>query len=323
MQRNTDRIMEVGGFRDGHTKEETAEKFGISLETVKRYYTYYKDMVGSIQKNNAENITIKKLLERYTPQELKRIAEGNHISPQDNTEHHIDFEGEVFRAMFFTDPHWGAKHSPFSYWEAALSQAENYNVDRIICGGDIIEGMSNRPDQIYELSHIGYSAQMEYARELLSMTDLPIDVVAGNHDLWSIKNGGLDAVKEICRDLDHVNYIGHDIGTLNINGTKWTIHHGRDGGGSYAISYRVQKIIEAYSGGEKPHVLLTGHDHKQGYFFIRNVHAVPGGALCRQSQWMKATRKANMDGFWILEACIADGQIKWFNPKWFPFYNQE
>lgn len=317
---NTDRIMEVGLYREKHTKEETADNFDLSLESVKRYYTYYKDLVGEIEKTNAENITIKKLLERYSPQELKRIANGNAVNPADNRNETIDFDGEIFRALFVTDSHWGANHSPVEYWEAALAQAENYDVECIFHGGDIIEGMSNRPDQIYELSHVGFSAQMEHARELLSMTELPIYTVAGNHDLWSIKNGGLDAVKEICRTLDHVHYLGHDIGTVTIKGTDWMLHHGRDGGGSYAISYRIQKIIEAFTGGNKPHVLMTGHDHKSGYFFERNVHAVLGGALCRQSQWMKATRKANKSGFWIIEAVIGDGEIKSFAPTWFPFY---
>jgi predicted phosphodiesterase len=316
-----DRIIKVGEYRDTHTKEETAKKFEVSLETVKRYYTYYKDMVGDIEKKSAENITIKKLLERYTPQELKSIANGNLLDRSQQSYPTVNFDGETFRALFITDSHWGAKHSPRHYWESALEQAEKCGVDRIFHGGDLIEGMSNRPDQVYELTHIGFSSQMELARDLLSMTDIPIDLVAGNHDLWGIKAGGLDAVKEVCRDLSHVNYLGHDIGDVKINGTVWRLHHGRDGGGSYAVSYRIQKIIEAYTGGDKPHVLLTGHDHKQGYFFTRNVHAVLGGALCRQSQWMKATRKANIDGFWILEADIADNEIKRFTPTWYPFYN--
>lgn len=315
-----ERIIQVGEYREDHTAQETAEKFSLSHESVKRYYTYYKDMIGAIEARKAENITIKKLIERYTPQELKRIADGNAVNPFDTREESISFDGDIFRALFVTDSHWGAVHAPTEYWEAALEQAENYNVDCIFHGGDIIEGMSNRPDQVYELSHIGFSAQMDHARNLLSMTELPIYTVAGNHDLWSIKNGGLDAVKEICRDLDHVTYLGHDIGTVNIKGTKWMLHHGRDGGGSYATSYRVQKIIEAFTGGEKPNVILTGHDHKSGFFFERNVHAVLGGALCRQSQWMKATRKSNRAGFWILEAVIADSEIKRFSPTWFPFY---
>jgi predicted phosphodiesterase len=318
---NEKRVVEVGEYRDSHTAEETMEKFEISKETVKRYYTYYKDMMGDIERRGAQNITIKKLLERYTDQELKSIANGRLYNSAQVVQPTINFEGDTFRALFVTDSHWGAKHSPRHYWESALEQAERYDVDQIFDAGDVIEGMSNRPDQVYELTHLGWTEQIDYARELFSMTQIPINVIAGNHDLWGIKSGGLDAVKTICEPLDHVTYLGHDIADVKVNGTTWRMHHGRDGGGSYAISYRVQKIIEAYTGGDKPHVLLTGHDHKQGYFFIRNVHAVLGGALCRQSQWMKATRKANMDGFWILEADIADSEIKSFTPRWFPFYN--
>jgi len=175
---------------------------------------------------------------------------------------------------------------------------------------------------VYSLSHIGFSAQMDLAEEQLGKSELPIFIVSGNHDLWALKAGGLKAVEDVARRLDHVTFLGDDIGIAEINGTKWMLHHGQDGGGSYAISYRPQKIVEAFTGGTKPNVLLTGHDHKHGYFHIRNVQCILGGALCQQSSWMRATRKANFDGFWILKAGIADGGIKWMENRWYPLYNQ-
>jgi hypothetical protein len=320
MNRNYGRIFEIGEYVDEHGKADAAIHFDIKPESIKRYYTYYQDAIGRIETRDQENVTIKRLLDRFTPKELKSIADGKSLDNSQQYHPVVNFEGDEFTALFITDSHWGAKHSPVHYWESALEEGYKQGATRVFHGGDMVEGMSNRPDHVYSLSHIGYSAQMDLAEELLSMSELPVDIIAGNHDLWGVKSGGIEAVKDVAKRLDHVNFLGNDMGVIKINGTEWMLHHGRDGGGSYAISYRPQKIIEAFTGGEKPHVLMTGHDHKSGYFFERNVHAVLGGALCKQSQWMKATRKANKDGFWILKAGIGDGEIKYFSPRWYPFY---
>ena len=316
------RIMEIGEYIDAHGKPDACIHFDLAPGSIKRYYTYYQTMKGTVDERTQEGVTLKRLLDKFTLKELKAIADGKSLDPDAGERPIINFEGEEFRALFVTDTHWGAKHSPTQYWELALEEAYKNGCTHIFHGGDMIEGMSNRPDHVYSLSHIGFSAQMDLAQEMLEMTELPIFIVSGNHDLWALKSGGLKAVEDVAKRLSHVTFLGDDIGTAVINGTNWMLHHGQDGGGSYAISYRPQKIVEAFSGGEKPHVLMTGHDHKHGYFQIRNVHCILGGALCRQSSWMRATRKANFDGFWILKAGIADKQIKWMENRWYPFYNQ-
>ena len=92
----------------------------------------------------------------------------------------------------------------------------------------------------------------------------------------------------------------------------------------YRLEASVQEIgkdlLVAIWGGEKPHILLTGHTHKQGYFFERNIHVVSGGALSVQSNWMRRTRKANHTGFWIIKAWIGKNTVKKFQPTWYPFY---
>lgn len=128
-----------------------------------------------------------------------------------------------------------------------------------------------------------------------------------------------EAVKDVANRLTNVHFLGHDEGDLILNGTRWRLWHGEDGS-NYATSYRLQKIVESFTGGEKPNVLLTGHTHKQGYFFDRNIHVVSGGALCRQSAWMRSKKLANHAGFHIIRATISEGEIKRFSPTWYPFY---
>ena len=97
------------------------------------------------------------------------------------------------------------------------------------------------------------------------------------------------------------------------------LFHGEDGS-SYATSYRVQKVIEAYTGGEKPNMLILGHVHKQIYMFERNIHCISAGALSRQSSWMRSKRLVNHSGFHVVEITVNKTGISRCKVEWFPFY---
>ena len=257
---------------------------------------------------------------RFSPEELRLLARGRLLNPEQQSRPVLSFDGDEVVFGFCTDSHWGSKYSPEAYWDAFLEECDKQKVQAILHAGDVTEGMSNRPDQIYSLTHVGYSAQIDFAVEQFRKTDLPIYVIDGNHDRWGIKSGGVMVVHDIAARCSNVHYLGHDEADIPVNGTIWRLWHGEDGS-SYATSYRLQKIVESWTGGTKPHVLLTGHTHKQGFFFERNVQIVSGGALCRQSAWMRAKKLANHDGFWILRSTISGGEIKSFSPTWYPFYN--
>ena len=187
--------------------------------------------------------------------------------------------------------------------------------------GDLLEGMSNRPGHVYELADIGYGKQRDHARYLLKEWGLPFYLVGGNHSNWiNTKAGmGLDVEEDLCREFPEGHYLGMHEGDLELNGVKVKLWHGEDGS-SYATSYRVQKIIEAFTGGEKPHVLLCGHTHKSLFIFERNVHALSTGCIQRQSGFMRMKKLASHVGFWIVEMVVGDGEVKRFTPTWYPFY---
>jgi predicted phosphodiesterase len=264
---------------------------------------------------------IGKILDRYTDNELRALAEGGSLHRDKNpTAPKITFDGDEFCALFVTDTHIGEESFQDYLWEAALEEAASEGAHMIFHAGDIHEGMSNRPDQVYHLDDIGFSAQLDHAERLFRMSPIPIKCISGNHDRWGIKSSGLFAVRDLARRLPgKVEYLGEDCGDIIINGTRWRLWHGEDGS-SYATSYRVQKIIESFTGGDKPSVLLCGHTHKQIHMFERNIEAVSGGALSYQSSWMKSTRKACHTGFHILRCRIRDGEVKRFSATWYPFY---
>lgn len=320
MINKTPYIEEVAKYAKDNSIEAAMNFYSISRESVRRYIRCaINDQEDGQEDFPIDNSVFRKLQERFSVKELEAIANGRLINPEQENMPVLSFDGEEVCFGVCTDTHLGSKYSPRHYWESFLEECEKQNVQGILHAGDLIDGMSNRPDHIYGLSHIGYSAQIDYAVELLSLTSIPIHIIAGNHCLWGIKSGGLDPIKEIASHLPHVDYLGHHQGVIEVNDTKWLLWHGEDGA-SYAASYRIQKITESFTGGEKPAVLITGHDHKSLYIFNRNIHCVGGGALTRQSLWMRNKKLKNDDGFWIIRATIADKEIKRFSPTWYALY---
>lgn len=270
-------------------------------------------------KTQETNPLLIQIRERYTDGELKSIANGHSTKPISSAAN-INFNGDWFKWMQISDTHLGSKFTNPDDIVAAFKHAEDEGCQMIAHAGDVAEGMSGREGHIYELSEIGYSAQLELCRQVFATTKLPSNLISGNHDEWFIKSNGAYIVKELCDSLPHLNYLGQNYGTIYLNGVRYELTHGLDGGGSYAISYRVQKIIEAYEGGQKPQIVGTGHDHKAGYFFLRNVHAFLGGCMQNQSDWMRQTRKSAMKGYWIIEALIGEAEVKTIKMQFIPFY---
>lgn len=262
---------------------------------------------------------VAQIAKRFTPDELRALAKGWGFTRPHAERPAVSFSGDKFIFAHVTDTHIGEESFQDYLWTDFIDECRVRKVQAIFHSGDIIEGMSNRPDQVYHLTDVGFTAQMDHAVKLLGLADIPIYAIDGNHDRWGIKSGGLMVGQEIARRCPHVQFIGNDCGDVEINNTVWRLWHGEDGS-SYATSYRIQKIIESFTGGDKPHVLLAGHTHKYCKIFERNIWALSGGALSYQSSWMRATRKPCHTGFIIGEATINNGEIVAFSDTFYPYY---
>ncbi len=98
------------------------------------------------------------------------------------------------------------------------------------------------------------------------------------------------------------------------------INHPLDGA-AYALSYGLQKMIDAMSGGEKPNIYLGGHHHKTMYLFYRNIHAFECGTVQAQTPWMRGKRIPAHMGGWIVEVHVDDeGTVTRCKGEFVPFY---
>jgi len=278
----------------------------------------------------SQNIPLKnqklseKLLKEFSKKEIQTILQSGklHEKPIEAKYPKINFTGKKIKFGVISDTHIGSVFFHEEWLKEAFIQFKKEQCEFICHCGDVVEGMSNRPGHVYELTHVGYDQQKKYTIEILAKfnnSKIKMFFIDGNHDRWYIKSNGALIVKDIAKELPFAEFLGHDCADIKLNSAKLRVWHGEDGS-SYATSYRLQKVIESFTGGEKPDILLTGHVHKQGYFFERHIHVLSAGAVCSQSTWMRSKRLTNHAGFHIVELQINKVGISRCKVEWFPFY---
>ena len=279
------------------------------------------DVTGVTSIPSSKASVLNKIADLYTDKELRAISEGGRIMPGAENVPIIDFSGQHIRIGAITDTHIGHKRFSEDRLFQSFEEFKKERVDFIVHSGDVTEGMSNRPGQIYELDQLGYDMQKIKAVELFGQwTDTDIYAIDGNHDRWFLKNNGAIIVKDIDDKLSNFHFIGHDEGDISLKGkASLRLWHGEDGN-SYALSYRIQKIVESFSGGEKPDMLICGHTHKYMNLFDRNIYCVSAGSIQAQTAWMRGKRIAAHVGFCILDVWINDDGVAKFGCTWYPFY---
>ncbi len=231
-----------------------------------------------------------------------------------------------------SDPHLCSKAQRLDVLESAYNEFARRKVKDVYLVGNYIDGES-RFNQ-YELLVHGVTDQVMYfVDHYPQRAGITTKFIAGEcHEGWYTKKIGLDIGKYtemFAKDMgrNDLVYLGHLERDIELKTSKGScimrlFHPG--GGTSYALSYKPQKIVEAYSGGEKPHILLLGHFHKSGYFCPRGVHVLLAGCIQDQTKFMRKLGLAAHIAFWIVTVELApDGSILRWLPEEFAFYDRE
>jgi len=279
---------------------------------------------------NKERDGLLKVLAEFdlSPAEVKNVLKNfKNMNPHRYTKRSIEFGDKHTKFGVFSDSHMGHEGYDPHKMDVARFYFKKEGVDFIVNSGDTIEGMSGRDGHIYEVTHIGATAQMDFATEEFKKLDLwnVYSIEAdSSHGGWfkSKGNMGLDIGPELERRIKSYIFLGYDEQDLDIgNGITLRLRH-PGGGTAYALSYKMQKYVESISGGDKPNIVVQGHFHKAGYNFYRNIHCFDAGTLCDQTPFMKKTNSPAHTGFWIVDA-YADKHkkgVERIKSEFFPFY---
>lgn len=203
-----------------------------------------------------------KLISGLSEVEKKEILHSLKGSRRTVTKHDHSFSGNLVRFGYFSDPHIGAKEFDWVLWSKMVSLFKKEGIKTVYSPGDIVEGMSGRPGQLYDLEAIGFRAQVALAQKAIEMLKgMDVYAILGNHDLWFKDKAGVDAsvgetLQERCAHYHHLGDWEADV--VLAKGVTMKLYHANDGT-AYATSYKLQKLIESLEGGKKPALILSGH----------------------------------------------------------------
>lgn len=261
---------------------------------------------------------------KLSSSELETILKGTEQAAPQQKVTWEDYFGT--RALFgvISDSHIGSNMFDYNFAEHVAKEFKKRKIKVVYHAGDILEGMSGRDGQVYELSEIGFENQMDKAVQVIGglFGGMKVRGINGNHDLWYMKknNGGVNVGRNLAERCKNFAYLGDMEANIKLHPkVSMKLFHANDGT-AYATSYKLQKLIESFTGGEKPEVVFSGHYHKAMYMFCRNVHGFESGTLCGQTEWMRGKKIPAHKGAWIIDVEMGKGGIGRFGCEFIPGY---
>ena len=287
----------------GSTLANMAKRFRVSEKIVK---AIIKSLEQSYNIDNDEDFYI---LDRY--------------AGDDKNEFPLDWNGDkIIRFGLCGDNQSGSVYCQHTYLHRFYDIMEHEGIETVYHTGDISEGEEMRMGHKYECNVQGADAHIEeIVNKYPKRKNIITRYITGNHDHSLIIRAGFDIGKVIPSLRDDMEYLGKSSALINLTpNCKLELRHPTDGT-AYAISYKIQKLVNAMQGGEKPNILAVGHYHKAEYLFYRNIHCLQTGTFQAQTDWMKSKGIDAHMGGWMIELRVDDeGTITRFSSTFFPFY---
>lgn len=240
--------------------------------------------------------------------------------------------GKVFRFAACGDMHLGSKYERLDALRAFYKILEKEGITTVYLTGNMIDGEARFNK--YDIHTVGVDGQCKYFIDNYPQHKgiTTYYITGDDHEGWYTQREGIDVGKYLERmakdngrgDLVYIGHMERDI-HLKASHGKTVIRLVHPGGGTaYAISYTMQKLIESYQGGEKPHIVLAGHYHKAEYIFLRNVHVIQTACFQDQTPFMRKKKIPAHVGGWIIEFTQSSrGTILDFRTRYIPFLNKE
>lgn len=187
------------------------------------------------------------------------------------------------RLGLVSDTHLCCREERLDALNAQYDLFEREGIATVFHGGNIVDGYIPKINggSVYSSSIDGQA--LYCCKHYPQRKGITTHFITGNdHEGWWQKEGFnfgayLECVAKESFNRSDLKYIGHVEADVVLKSGKFTqvmkIQH-PGGGSAYARSYKGQKMVESFQGGEKPAILVQGHYHVSGYSFDRNVHII-------------------------------------------------
>lgn len=295
-------------FRQGMTKKEVANR----IESEFGLFDMYNTVRCYIYKQT-------KRQKKSKVEDVKRVA----IQNQEPEYYEGKWDGtSTLRFAIMGDTQFGSKYAQITHLHNFYDLCEREGITDVYHTGDITDGLKMRAGHEYEL-YVTSADEMldDVVKNYPKRKGITTHFITGNHDASLYKHVGYDIGRDISKDRSDMVYLGRDCAVVNLTpNCTLELRHPWDGT-AYAISYKIQKMIEAMEADSKPNILAVGHYHKAEWIFYRNVHALQ--TACFQSQTPFTRGKGIsvwMGGYIVTVRVDKDGHIQGFAPEFVPYY---
>lgn len=250
----------------------------------------------------------------------KRVSVQN----QEPKHHKAKWDGTTtLRFAIIGDTQFGSKYAQLTYLHNFYDLCEKEGIDKVYHTGDITDGLKMRVGHEYELYEISADEMRDdVVKNYPKREGIVTHFITGNHDASIYKHVGYDIGQAIAALRPDMKYLGKDCAVINLT-PKCTLElrHPWDGT-AYALSYKMQKMIEAMESDSKPSILAVGHYHKAEYLFYRNVHALQTGCFQGQTPFTRGKGISVHMGGWLVTIRVDNrGTILGFAPEFIPYYS--
>ena len=256
---------------------------------------------------------------------LSKITQEKRVAIQNQEPNYITTKWDGTRTLKFAimgDTQLGSKYTQLTYLHEFYDICAKEGINDVYHTGDLTEGLKMRVGHEYELYAVSADDMRDdVIKNYPKREGITTHFISGNHDASIYKQVGYDIGQAIANARPDMKYLGRDCAVINLT-PKCTLElrHPWDGT-AYAISYKIQKMIEAMESDSKPNILAVGHYHKAEYIFYRNVHALQTGCFQGQTPFTRGKGISVHMGGWIVTIRVdTDGSILGFAPEFIPYY---
>lgn len=229
---------------------------------------------------------------------------------------------KIIRFGLMGDTQINSKYTQITHLHDYYDILKAEGIETVYHTGDMDEGEEMRPGHKYECYTQGVDDHInEIVRVYPERQGIKTCFITGNHDHSIFRKVGFDIGPVIASRRTDMEYLGRDEARVYLTpNCSLDLRHPWDGT-AYALSYKIQKQVEAMQGGEKPNLYAVGHYHKAEYFHYRNVHCIQTGCFQGETPFTRGKGISIHMGGWIMEIHTdEEGTVTRVKPEFIPFY---
>jgi UDP-2,3-diacylglucosamine pyrophosphatase LpxH len=290
------------GLRPCEATRKIEEEFKLT-GMYDKVYAYIKRHAGKTKEEQTERV----LVQNHEPNRCDTGWNGT----------------RTLRFAIMGDTQIGSKYAQLTHLHRFYDICQSEGINTVYHTGDITDGLKMRTGHEYELYEVSADDMRDDVIANYPKRDgIKTYFITGNHDASIYKQVGYDIGQAIARERQDLIYLGRDCAVIDLTpNCTLELRHPWDGT-AYALSYKIQKMIEAMESDSKPNILAVGHYHKAEYLFYRNVHAFQTGCFQGQTPFTRGKGISIHIGGWIVTLTVDEnGTVQRIAPEFIPYYS--